>query len=812
MPDTTPLNVPTLTLSGGTRISKALTRGQPFTVGSEGSAHFRIRHPSLAPRHLVLLWDGVRTRITEADQERGVLLNSKPTSAAPLQDGDTLRIGDFEFLFRAATATNTESWLVRIGGKEVEEVPVSEGLTFGYGEQATVRLSDANLSSIHAVIEKSEGGFTIVDKGGYGLLANGRFFERHLLLIGDRIDFGEHYAFIFDGFALYRSTLPAGCALAAQHLEVQSAQRSLVRDVGFVAPASGFAGIIGPSGAGKSTILRALAGITRLAYGRVLLNRTDTASLDDASSCFGYVPQQDIVHLELSGRQALRYAAALRLPARTPAVEVEKLIAHLAGKLGLTQHLDKPAHQLSGGQLKRLSVAVELLRRPPVLLLDEPTSGLDPESETLLMRQLRELTASGCTVVCTTHLMENIHLMDHLEVVVAAPEHGEAGTSVFRGKPSAAREFFKAANMADIYPRLREQLPSAWRKRFEEQSGHNAGSPEAQSAASTPPQAPRLRRRAALPILLKRQWEILRSDVKNIALLVGQPLLIGILIALAAASAKDHSATKLFLACISAFWMACGNAAPDLVRERAIFERERFAGLRVGTYLSAKFVWLWSSSLLQSILLFLVLKIFGGLKGAMLWQVTALAGSSLAATGIGLLISAWSRTVLQAVLLVPVATIPQILFSGYVFKLQDWNDQPLPRIISRAFPGFASQRIVDTSMLWGQRIGNYSDMDEAGLITSYENLCTALYPTRAWLGIGSPDVFTVDETQLYSEAPRKAPLKIRELKWDSKNPPSMRLGAIYAWTTPASQGLLLLTLWATIGGAGAYIILRRREG
>lgn len=257
--------------------------------------------------------------------------------------------------------------------------------------------------------------------------------------------------------------------------------------------------------------------------------------------------------------------------------------------------------------------------------------------------------------------------------------------------------------------------------------------------------------------------------------------------------------------------MACGNAASELVRERAIFERERFAGLGIVPYLGAKLAWLWLISLLQAVLLLGVIKLCGGVRGSLAWQFLSLASTALAATGIGLCISAWARTTLQAVLLVPVVTIPQILFSGYVFEAKDWNERPVPRIASRFFPGFAAQRIVDTSLMWQERILNYSDLDDAGLIKSYENLCTALPPFSAWLRASVPQSFTMDEAALYSAAPGK-PLQTKEFTWDVRNPPAFRLGATYAWSQPATHGFFLLIAWAASGVFGAALLLRvRRE-
>lgn len=806
--------VPTLTLSGGTRLSKSLTRDQPFVIGSARDAHFRIPHPSLASHHATLRWNGRLTRIEDSSGGMGILVQDKPlTAPTNLRSGDTLRIGDFIFLFQAPKSAAGESaedagLAVPLRGKPEIEIPLQHGLTFGSGDEADVVLDDDNLLPVHGVIEKSPEGYLIVDRGGSGLLANGRFFERHLLFIGDRIDFGDLYAFTCEGWALRRIPREAGCALTAQELKVVSGNRKLLDGAGFEAAAGDFIGIIGPSGAGKTTLLRALCGLNRTTGGQILLNKTNVSHLPDATGFFGYVPQKEIVHLELTGRQALRYAAALRLPARTPWQEIEKLIDLLARRLGLTEHLDTRAARLSGGQLKRLSVAVEMLNRPPLLLLDEPTSGLDPESEAQLMRQLRDITTAGCTVICATHLMENIHLMDSVEIVSASVQHGEAGTTVFRGRPSAAREFFGTKEFADIYPKLRDKKPSEWRKAFEEKTQRPASAPVPPAAVPpTPPPRPKHRRRPAIPVLLRRQWDVLKADSKNLLLLLGQPLLIGFLLALAAGGDASQHATKLFLACIATFWMACGNAAPEIVRERAIFERERFAGLSIGSYLTAKFSWLWLTSLVQALLLFLVLKLAGGLQGSVLWQLLALGTTALAATGIGLLISSWSRNVLQAVLLVPVFTIPQILFSGYVFELQDWDDRTVPRIISRAFPGFASQRIVDTSLLWQKQIGNYDELDKAGLLVSYENLSTALRPFSSWLGINPASPYTIDETKIYSSGRN---LRVKEGTWDTEKPQKFRL-AVYAWSTPAWQGMGLLLAWAIFSGLGCLVFLRQQR-
>ena len=130
-------------------------------------------------------------------------------------------------------------------------------------------------------------------------------------------------------------------------------------------------------------------------------------------------------------------------------------------ELGLRDHAGQSIARLSGGQRKRVSVAVELLARPAVLFLDEPSSGLDPATESQLMEVLRELTNTGCTVVCTTHVMENAYLMDELIIITG-------GCLAFLGTAQEAREYFGVTRLHALYQRLLERPAAEWKKDLEE--------------------------------------------------------------------------------------------------------------------------------------------------------------------------------------------------------------------------------------------------------------------------------------------------------------------------------------------------------
>ena len=173
----------------------------------------------------------------------------------------------------------------------------------------------------------------------------------------------------------------------------------------------------------------------------------------------GYVPQEDIIHAELTVRKAVGYAARLRMPPATPAAEREAVVERAIRQVGLQERADVRIAKLSGGQRKRASVAVELLAKPSVLYLDEPTSGQDPHLEEAMMQLFRELARGGSTIVVTTHAMANVELLD-LVVVLAG------GRLVYAGRPDGLLDHFGSRSYEGVFKRLAEGTPLAWAKRY----------------------------------------------------------------------------------------------------------------------------------------------------------------------------------------------------------------------------------------------------------------------------------------------------------------------------------------------------------
>lgn len=577
----------------------------------------------------------------------------------------------------------------------IEPIALLEGLSIGRGEGISLMLPDAAVSRRHAVVSGEPGRWSVEDLGSRsGSFLNGRLFQKEELYLGDVLQIGP-FAFRFDGHRLVESSGATGAALEAWQVSKSVGALKILDRVSLRVEPCQFVGVIGPSGAGKSTLLDALCALRPADSGRVLVDGVDLyLHYESLRELLGYVPQDDIVPLELPVEEALYYSARLRLPADAPSVEIRKLVARTLTQLGLQERARTRVGSLSGGQRKRVSVGAELLGRPRLLFLDEPTSGLDPFAEFKLMESLRLLATGGCTIICTTHVMENAHLMDRLAVL-------NDGRLRYYGEPSLARQAFGVERLTQIYDQI-------------ETSPGLELNPGPAPVAKPPVGRNASRRAAALPILLARQWAVLRSDWKNLFLVLGQPVLIGLMVTWV----THDPALVLFFAMISTLWFGCGNAAQEIVKELPMFRRERLIGLGRNEYLLSKFLTLTRITVVQSLLLYGVMQLCAwGIGGSVGWQISALVATSFASVGLGLSISALSRTILQAVMLVPLVLIPQILFSGFTPPAGDMKTGPY--VLSRLMPSAATQAVLDVSLFWHQEIAGSLRVDYP---TAFSNL------------------------------------------------------------------------------------------
>lgn len=744
-----------------------------FVLGRAPEADFRLDHFEISRRHCRVTWDGAACAIEDLQSRWGTRVDNLAIAGrAVLKPGDIIALGCVTLLFETGEPP-ADAELARLGGsaseagaaaavlfrgEKTERIELDEHVTFGRDPGSDVALNAPAVSRHHALIRRAprEAGFRVLDlQSSAGSFVNGRRFDEHDLVIGDRLQIGPFF-FTFEGRALRCVSPVSGGRVAAREISKRANGRAILDRVSLEIAPSRFAGIIGPSGAGKSTLLEILAGMKTPDSGAVFVDGADVSSAESGHRrAFGYVPQEDIVHRELTVGEALRFAAALRLGRlsreKVPALELQKLVLQTMDQLGLRDRANTRIGDLSGGQRKRVSVAVELLARPPVLFLDEPTSGLDPATEFKLMELLRELADRACTVVCTTHVMENVYLMDQLAVLMS-------GVAVFHGAPQEAREFFGVSRLSGLYDRLEEKPALAWRAEWESRA--ESRMPAVPAAASARGGAgPRRAIFGGLGILLARQLAILRSDWRNAAILAGQPVLLAALVSWV----TDDAALALFFAYIATLWFGCSNAAQEIVRELPIYRRERVVGVSRLAYLMSKGLFLGAVTAAQALAFYLCLQIGErGLDGAALWQCAALLGTALAAVSIGTVISALARSVMQAVLAVPLALIPLILFSGYTVPANEMR--PSVAAVSSWMPTFAAQTCMDTSFLWGKRLDHQT---LGSHWTSFRNL--------------------------------------------NRTRPPLRTGETFLRAGPGLAALATQLAWVAAGGAAALLALRSRE-
>jgi len=714
-------------------------------IGRSTEADLVLSHPEVSRRHCRIIAQGGGFLIEDLGSQRGTIVNgSTITTQTQLTPGDQITLGPVVIGFgkvpvgqqpAAEEASPGEALgapgTVIYANQAVDRIPLGKRLVFGRSGEVDVQLNDPMVSRRHAVVEESTDGFRVLDLySRAGSFVNGRRFDEHQLIIGDQLQVGP-FCFAFTGNELHRILRVSVGKVIATGLTRTVGGNVILQDVSFVAEPGQFIGILGPSGAGKSTLLGALSGLKPADSGRILINDTDFyGNLNQLRSMFGYVPQDDIVHADLTPLEALTFAARLRLPAGTPRPAIAALVQQTMGSLGLAERKDLRISLLSGGQRKRVSVGVELLRRPPLIFLDEPTSGLDPFSEFKLMELLRRLADTGCTVICTTHVMENVFLMDQIAVLLA-------GKLLFQGPPDAARARFGVSRLGALYDTLQTIDPK---------TVASFSLPEITSPSAPPPTEQRppvipQRRPFALPILLQRQLAIFKADLKNLIIALGQPLVIGLLVCWV----TDKVPLIQFFAYFATLWFGCSNSAQEIVKESAIFRRERLVGLSRTSYLTSKFVWMGTIASVQSLVLYACALITTRVPLSVApLEIVGLLLLGYAATGIGLAISCFTRSALQAVMLVPLVLIPQILFSGFTVQTDEMD--PFVLAVAQVMPSFAAERISDTSLLLNQKLTGelaakyrlpYDNLNQFSRSLTHERLKTGqIYTTTRPLFVG----------------------------------------------------------------------------
>ncbi|MDD7966861.1 ATP-binding cassette domain-containing protein [Actinomycetospora lemnae] len=729
-PTPPPSPSPSLEIRAGGQ-HRTLRPGEGLVVGRDESSDLQVLGPRVSREHLLIRSTPAGWQLVDRSRN-GSFAAGRPFREITVTGPVTIRLGDaaegpelhaatvpprpapvpgpVPGADRSATATvpaaqrsSAQGRLSAVHRLATTDLPPSgpaaaaPRVRIGRADDNDVVVGDLLVSRHHAeLLRRPDGGWDIADLGSpNGTFVDGARVRRAPVGPASVVGIG-HALFHLDvgqdgSVSLVEHVDTGDIGFRADGLVVREGGKVLLQGVGFSLGQRSLLAVVGPSGAGKSTLLRALTGFRPADEGVVTYADRDLyADYDELRQRIGLVPQDDILHPQLTVRRALAYAARLRFPTDVSAADRDRRIEEVIGELGLTGQADQRIDSLSGGQRKRTSVALELLTRPSLLFLDEPTSGLDPGLDKSVMHTLRGLADDGRTVVVVTHNVANLDVCDRL--LLLAP----GGTVAYFGPPQEALAYFGVTDFADLFLLLDRDKTVDWADRYRRspQWARYVGAPASRRHQHLGPTAPAAAPRqqpvtTQFAVLARRYLAVVLADRQYTIFMAVLPLLLAVLThALPGDTGLSQEAqfrgtpgnpnSLLLVFVVGAALMGSAAAIREIVKEREIYRRERAIGLSRGAYLASKLSVLVVVTGVQAVLLGL-LGLLGRpgpdapavLGSGVLEIVVALVGVAVASMALGLAVSAAITNADRGMPLLVLLAMLQFILSSALLQIQD---------------------------------------------------------------------------------------------------------------------------------------------
>ena len=738
---------------------------QVINIGRDPSNDLVISEPVVSGFHAQIVHEGNQYVFVHPHPSRGKTLNGliyngnhilgDQAFRKPLARGDFFRIGD-EHGTMVTISYDDGSGAAQDIVPEIRPFPLGAPvITIGRLPDNMVVLNHPQVSGHHARLEQVQGGYRIVDLGSTNhVYVNAQRVTNQPLRPSDEIRIGP-FNFTYTGTQLTQRDESGGIRIDALGLYKEGTKKTIILDnISIAIPQRRFVALVGGSGAGKSTLMDALNGLRPAHKGTVFYNGKDYYQhLAAFSTQLGYVPQDDIIHRDLTVERALYYTARMRLPDDFTEEQIHQRIDEVLDDVEMKFRRKLLVSKLSGGQRKRVSIALELLANPSVFFLDEPTSGLDPGLDRKMMFLLRKLADKGHTIILVTHATNNINACDYICFLA------QGGRVAYFGPPNEAKAYFGKTDFAEIYSALEPteenpNIPLEAENRFKASPQYQQyvvtslnNSPAAQADRLTettgviPPKRGNPWRQFSL--LSLRYLELLKNDVVNLLILLLQAPLIALILyllltpggrgifdpttvagcnlnppgtnihvpqtvpnrgscqnvlnfltfdptgqAIAASrgganqalqdfivpGAGNDSQKYLFIMAFAAVMFGIVNGVREIVKEAPIYRRERTVNLGIAPYLFSKITVLGILCLIQSAVLVFVVNLAAPIQQGIILPAPVeiyitMALTALAGLMLGLMISALAPNNDRAVSLIPLLLVPQVIFSGILFKL-----------------------------------------------------------------------------------------------------------------------------------------------
>lgn len=691
----------------------------------------------ISRKQAIIEKEGKSFRIYDGDRHHqkpsgnGIFLNQSRinlTEGHILKNGEQLHIGQDprqQIVLTYYNPKRGEMTIPRVRQlnlKGLQNWPVELGRS--PNSTSSMELDAPTVSRLHATVNPNgKGGYILQDRSSNGTFVNGnRQDKAYLLDKGDTIQIGP-YVLLFTGESLELTNATNQIRLDAHELTFEVKDKkgetfTILNNVNLVLEPGQLVAFVGGSGAGKSTLMKSLLGIAPISSGNVYLNGDNLRkNWPVYRSQVGYVPQDDIIHRDLTVEEVLCYACQLRLP---PDTNISEVIVNTLEQIKLSHVRHTLVSRLSGGQRKRVSIGVELLADPKLFFLDEPTSGLDPGLDKEMMLLLREQADRGRTIALVTHATDNIGICDRIAFL------GLGGNLCYYGPPQKALPFFqkyaghfeaeKFNDFADIYIELNKgknkaaiaQRVDYWSNKYARSSQYrdyvqNSLSPgkENQQAGKSNSSKTGISPLAQLSLLCKRYWKLVSRDSTSLVLtLLAGPITIALtglplrneqplnIVDPPSVTQASLALRLLFIFSCVAIWIGLSNAIREIVKETAIYFRERLLNLGLLPYLSSKLIVRGGLALVQTLLIsIVVLLVFETPDSKLIPWFLGFAITTFltlfASTSLSLMLSALVKTENEGNGILPLVMIPQIIFSGVLFTLEGWSSKLSWLMLSR---------------------------------------------------------------------------------------------------------------------------------
>ena len=691
---------------------------EEITIGRNTDNQFVLDFPQISGNHAVLIKQGGIWYIEDVGSLNGTYINSrsnrlKKNEKHEILPDDIIYLGSYKIaVYRIIQSRQKRSVL----GKSIsQEIMVcDEILTIGRDPNCNIVLEMPTISWHHASIVPGKSGCTLKDLDSTnGTYVNGERIIEKVITPEDKIMIGSYQLGINKKNRLIKRDYRGDVRLDVENISIVVEKNKTILDgINMTVYPSEFIGLMGPSGAGKTTLLMALNGYSIPSTGRVMINGLDLAeNYNNFRNTIGYVPQDDIIHGELTVYEALQYTANLRFSSDVSQEEIDQRINSVLESLGIYKCKDTLVGSaekkgISGGQRKRVNLAMELLTDPSLLFLDEPTSGLSSEDTITVMDVLRKLADEGKTIILTIHQpsleaykkMDNIIILDldgWKETDRWTPENKrlikteeDPGRLAYYGPayPDSLTFFNpdipeqEATSGAEYALKGLARKPvESWTKKYRDSEYYNKYVKERREEEIKFGKLERKKSgtssRSSLRqwwVLVERYFTIKRKDFVGLAILLSQAPIIAMLIALVF-EGTEMVLPPLFLLSVAALWFGTSNSAREIVAEKAIYTRERMVNLQIPSYVLSKFFVLAVLCLIQCVMMVEIVHLSLGLEASFLWLTGITYLASLAGLSIGLCLSSMVKTSEAAIGLVPLVLLPMVILAGGILPVKDMN-------------------------------------------------------------------------------------------------------------------------------------------